>query len=138
MTVALINNGIVEAVNHAIDIPPAGWIVTPSTVICGQVTTDGGKTFSDPPPTLDEVLEDKTDAVIARMNKDICTALSVKQGTDLGLLVLIYEAMATPTAPMVKAKSIWDYAHTLIANAANYTLAQLQAYDPNTDPNWPT
>ena len=138
MTVAFINNGIVETVNHATDIPPAGWIIVPGTVVCGQVTADGGKTFSDPAPTLTEVLAEKTDEVLSRMSKDICTALSVKQGTDLGLLVLIYEAMVTPTAAMVKAKSIWDYAHTLIANATNYTLAQLQAYDPNTDPNWPT
>ena len=45
----LIKNGILEQKQEAKE---SGFVTIPDDAVCGQITSDGGKTFTDPPPTL--------------------------------------------------------------------------------------
>lgn len=55
------------------------------------------------------------------------------------LMVELWPMLDTTQAStaMLKVKDIYVYATTKIAQARNATQAQLDAYDPTTDPNWP-
>jgi len=44
----LITNGILEQKQEAKD---KGFVLIPDDAVCGQITTDGGKTFTSPAPT---------------------------------------------------------------------------------------
>ncbi len=61
----------------------------------------------------------------------------------MDLIVELYQAGAfraafpTTGSDMARVKDIYLYAKTKISQARTATQAQLDAYDPGTDPNWP-
>ena len=61
----------------------------------------------------------------------------------LDLIVELFQSGAfatgfpTPGSDMERVKDIYLYARTMISQARTATQAQLDAYDPATDPNWP-
>jgi len=45
-----------------------GFVIVPDDAICGQVTNDGGKTFTSPPLTQAQVIEQHNAPILAEMN----------------------------------------------------------------------
>ncbi len=58
---------------------------------------------------------------------------------EIKLIAVIWPMLDTtsPPANIVLARDIYQYAKTKITQAQTATQAELDAYDPATDPNWP-
>ena len=45
-----------------------GFVIIPDDAVCGQVTSDGGKTFVNPVPTNAQVIEQHNKPILAEMD----------------------------------------------------------------------
>ena len=85
-----------------------------------------------------QVTAEKIEQIKTRRDTDIATLMGIDVG-EMDMLKIVYQNTdpAFHTAAMTSAYNIWTYAAGKITSAKTATLAQLDAYDVATDPNWP-